>query len=92
MIRDGNIVLLFLYMRKSDIKVETRMKNERKRHGWNQQTLGVYAGVSAADVSRIESGRLMPYPGQAERLAEVLGLAANELQQPVAVMTEVVTA
>ncbi len=73
-------------MGKYGIKVETRMKQARRSRGWNQQTLGVYAGVSAADISRMESGRLMPYPGQAERLAKVLGLQPDQLQQPV--MTE----
>jgi transcriptional regulator with XRE-family HTH domain len=59
-----------------------KAKAERRKRGWSQQLEGVYANVSAADVSRIETGRMVPYPGQAERLARVLGLRPEELQEP----------
>lgn len=58
-----------------------RMKQERLRRGWNQTTLGFHAGLSTSDISRIESGRLQPYPSQIERLETALGLAASELLQ-----------
>jgi ribosome-binding protein aMBF1 (putative translation factor) len=61
----------------------TKMKAERTRRGWNQQTLGFHANVSVADISRIENARLIPYPAQAERLGKVLGLQPDELQQQV---------
>ena len=60
----------------------TKMRAERRRRGWNQQTLGYHANVSMADISRIENARLIPYPAQAERLAKVLELQPEELQQP----------
>jgi len=60
----------------------TKLKSERMRRGWSQQTLGFHAGVAASDVSRIENRRLIPYPCQAERLAKVLDLRPDELQQP----------
>jgi transcriptional regulator with XRE-family HTH domain len=62
---------------------ETKAKRNRLRLGWSQQELAVFAGVSVADVSRIETGRLRPYPGQAQKLAHVLGLRAEELQNEV---------
>jgi ribosome-binding protein aMBF1 (putative translation factor) len=34
-----------------------------------------------ADVSRIETGRLTPYPSQAQKLGRVLGLKPEELQE-----------
>ena len=56
-----------------------KIKAERLRRGWNQQTLGYRARTQAADVSRIENGRMVPYPAQAKRLARVLGLIPDEL-------------
>jgi ribosome-binding protein aMBF1 (putative translation factor) len=60
----------------------TKLRIERLRRGWSQQTLGFHAGVAAADISKIENGWLTPYPAQAERLARVLGLTVEELQKP----------
>lgn len=61
----------------------SKLKAERIRRGWSQQTLGYKAKTSASDVSRIENGRMMPYPSQADRLAKVTGLRSDELQQPI---------
>lgn len=58
----------------------TKLFVERRRRGWSQQTLAHLAGLQAADVSRIETGRLQPYPSQAERLARVLGIGIEDLQ------------
>lgn len=63
--------------------VMTKLKYERERRKWNQQTLGFHASVAASDVSRIENRRMVPYDGQAERLAKVLGLKPEELQDAV---------
>lgn len=60
----------------------TKLKEERIRQGMTQQTLGYRAKVTASDVSKIENNRMLPYPGQAKRIARVLGLEENELQQP----------
>jgi ribosome-binding protein aMBF1 (putative translation factor) len=62
-----------------------RIKAERLRRGWSQQDLGYRARVQATDISRIERGRFIPYDGQAERLARVLGLTRNELLENAAV-------
>ena len=62
--------------------IMTKIKHERLNRGWNQQTLGFRAKVAASDVSRIENCRMIPSPSQAERLAKVLGLRPDELQEP----------
>lgn len=62
----------------------TKLKAARRRRGWSQQVLGFHARVAASDVSRIENRRMVPYPGQAERIAQVVGLEPDELQEPLA--------
>ena len=59
---------------------QTKMRLARLEKGWSQQELGFKAKVSASDVSRIETGRMIPYPAQARRLARVLDLDVEELQ------------
>ena len=56
-----------------------RIKAERLQRDWSQQTLAHRAGMAVADISRIENGRLRPYPGQTKRLARALGLDAGDL-------------
>lgn len=57
----------------------TRLAAERRRRGWTQVDLAHYARLSAADVSRIESGRMRPYPAQAARIAHALGIDVTQL-------------
>jgi len=57
----------------------TRIRDERKRRGWNQTDLAYFARVSQAEISRIESGKLKPSPGQLERLGRALGVRPDEL-------------
>ncbi len=56
-----------------------RIKVERLRREWTQTDLGYKARMTPAEISRIETGRLTPYPGQIKRLVRVLGLGADEL-------------
>lgn len=56
-----------------------KIKARRLQRGWNQQTLAQRAKMQAADVSRIENSRLIPYAGQAKKLARALGLQPDEL-------------
>ena len=65
----------------------TKMKIERVKRGLSQIKLAKIAEAAAGDVSRIELGRMIPYPGQARRLAKVLALNEQELQQPVEIRT-----
>jgi len=60
----------------------SKLRFGRLERGLSQQQLGFFADVSASDVSRIETRRMGPYEGQAERLARVLGLQPQELQEP----------
>jgi ribosome-binding protein aMBF1 (putative translation factor) len=60
-----------------------KIRAERQRRRMSQQTLAYKGKTQAADISRIENGRLIPSPRQAERLARVLGLQPDELLQPV---------
>lgn len=69
-------------MTKSKHNIVTRMKAERLRRQWTQTDLAYHSRMSASDISRIENGLLIPYPGYAERLAKALGLSPAELQQP----------
>jgi len=56
-----------------------RIKVERLRRKWTQTQLGARAGLSASDVSKIESGRQRPYPRQTLRLARALKVPAERL-------------
>ena len=60
--------------------VINRVRSERRRRGWSQAKLAERAGISRAEVSAIETGRLRaPSTGAALRLAAALGLAVEEL-------------
>ena len=56
-----------------------QMKAERIRRGWTQVELGARSTVSVAEISRIETGRLVPSPGQLKRLARALRLSPAHL-------------
>jgi len=58
----------------------TRMKARRLALGLSQQDLANRTGLWVSDISRIETRRLVPYAGQAQRIAGVLGLEPSELQ------------
>jgi ribosome-binding protein aMBF1 (putative translation factor) len=57
------------------------IKAKRLERGWSQQDLAFFARMTAADVCRIETGRMIPYPSQAARLANVLAVKPEELLQ-----------
>ena len=60
-----------------------RIQVARKQRGWSQTQLGARARVSATDVSKIETGRFLPYPVQVKRLARALKLKPEELLEEV---------
>jgi transcriptional regulator with XRE-family HTH domain len=60
-----------------------RLKSERLKRGWRQEDLGYHTRMSGADISRIENGRMVPYPTQVERLCRVLELQPDELLEEV---------
>lgn len=59
-----------------------RIRTERLRRKWTQTELAARSGLSTSDVSRIETGRLRPYPRQLARLARALRLAPERLLEP----------
>jgi ribosome-binding protein aMBF1 (putative translation factor) len=60
------------------------MKAVRMQRGWSQQDLAFFVRMAAADICRIETGRMIPYPSQAVRLANVLAIKPEDLLQKVA--------
>ena len=51
-----------------------RLIEERNQRGWSRAELARRAGMHPSTVSLIESGRLVPYPSQVEKLADALGI------------------
>ncbi|MGE5593426.1 MAG: helix-turn-helix domain-containing protein [Betaproteobacteria bacterium] len=60
-----------------------KIKAARLAKGWTQRDLAFYARLSEAEVSKLERGWHKPFPRQAARLAEVLGLRPEELLEEV---------
>ncbi len=60
------------------------IRDERQKRGWTQIDLSYHSRVNAAEISRIESGRLKPSPGQLQRIAKALGVAADQLAEAAA--------
>lgn len=56
-----------------------QLKKERMLRNETQQDVAYKARIPYADLSRIESGRLKPYPGHAKRLEEYFGMTIGEL-------------
>ena len=56
-----------------------RLKAERLRRGWSQTALAFHAGMSVADISRIETRRMWPYDSQLLKLATALGVETEAL-------------
>lgn len=56
------------------------LKGLRERRGWSQAELARRARLHPADISRIESGRLVPYDRQRRRLARALGVSEEALE------------
>ena len=49
----------------------------------SQEDLALKSGLKQCQISQFETGRLQPYPPQAERLAVVLGIDADDLQKEI---------
>ena len=61
----------------------TRMRVERMKRGWTQTYLASVSGVHNAEISKIETRRLTPYPKQAAALGRALGLDPASLQEEI---------
>ncbi len=55
-----------------------RIQVLREAKGWTRNELSRRARMDAGTVGKIESGRLIPYPGQLARIAEALQVPAPE--------------
>lgn len=55
------------------------IKALRERHGWSQEELGWRVNSSAANISRIETGKYRPGEDVLESLAQVFGIRVSEL-------------
>ena len=62
-----------------------KLKAERLRRELTQVQLSYISGVPVAEISKIETGRMRPYPKHARRLAKALKLTAPELVEEVEV-------
>ena len=55
------------------------LKEWRARRGWSLRQLGERSGVSFANISNIEAGKLDPRLFMLERLAQALGVGVRDL-------------
>lgn len=60
-----------------------RVKQVRRRLGLSQEVVSIMTGIDSATISRLENGKMHPYPGWAERLAEALDVPAATLFEEV---------
>jgi transcriptional regulator with XRE-family HTH domain len=51
----------------------------REEHGWTQNQLSVYAGVSQPTVNQIETGKRNPSTATVVKLAKALGVEISDL-------------
>lgn len=61
-----------------------RIQAERERQHLSQHRLAVLADVHPTTLSRLEAGKIYPYPGWRRRLGRALGVPEDELFEPVA--------
>jgi transcriptional regulator with XRE-family HTH domain len=61
----------------------TRLRAERLKRKWTQTYLAYHARLAVSDISKIETGRTIPYPLQLERLARVLNIEPDKLMEKV---------
>ena len=55
------------------------LKEMRKQRGLSQLKLAHLTGIQPSEISRVENGRLIPYPSWRTRLARALGATEHEL-------------
>lgn len=57
------------------MQVGAEIRELRRQRGWTQADLSHFSRMSASDISKIETGRLLPSSYQLERLNRALGVA-----------------
>ena len=53
------------------------LTRERKARGWSRLELGRRAQLASGDVGQFETGRIVPYAGQLQRICLALGWAED---------------
>ena len=59
--------------------MKNNLKEVRKTKGLSQLKLSLMTGIAPTEISRIENGWLVPYPGWRKRLARALGTDEDAL-------------
>lgn len=57
------------------------MTSKRLDRGWSKSELGRRAKMTAADIGKIESRRLVPYESQLKKIAKALGVPPASAQR-----------
>lgn len=57
----------------------SKIQELREAKGWSRSELARQARMDAGDVSKIERGILVPYPGQVLKIAKALDVRATEI-------------
>ncbi|MEH7548781.1 MULTISPECIES: helix-turn-helix domain-containing protein [Bacillaceae] len=60
-----------------------RITFEREKIGMSKAELSRQAGLDQSLISKIESGRIKPYPSEIKKISQVLGLPAEQLLKDV---------
>jgi len=60
-----------------------RLTYERQKKGLSKTKLAFLAKIHPADIGKLESGKLYPYPGFKKKLSEALGIDGEELFEEV---------
>lgn len=61
----------------------SKIQQLREARGWSRSELARQARMDAGDVSKIERGILVPYPGQIMKIAKALNVRATEIANEV---------
>lgn len=56
-----------------------RLTKERIKRGWSKSELSRRSGVGLVEISRIENGKIFPYPKWRHKLAMAMGMPEHEL-------------
>jgi len=59
--------------------MRNRLAEVRKKQGISQLRLAYLTGIQPPEISRIETGRLKPYPGWRKRIARALKVSEAEI-------------
>ena len=60
-----------------------RLTEERLKLGISKMELGFLTRIHPADIGKLESGKIYPYPGFKKKLSEALGVDGDKLFEEV---------